>query len=222
MGLDPKSLNAIRLVKDRTSGSSHSLAGPITPKYMTLAIPKVGKHRGWIDHVVERVLCEILSAYRVNGNKTKPFWDGPAYRIDRHDLSIRLACRPRDISKALKFLERQEFLTLDHKARFKHGEPCGTMVYAIPNVEVIDQALIEVKQVVESYLAGEKDADAGQGATSVLDNTKVPNSGTQPVEHGHSAKPKSGPHQCAYVVRLTTNKFGCLFCIHASRQPLHV
>lgn len=192
VGIDPKSLNAIRLVKDRTSGSSHSLAGPITPKYMTLAIPQVGKHRGWIDHVVERVLCEVISAYRLNGNKTKPFWDGPAYRIDRHDLSIRLSCRPRNISKALKFLERQKFLTLVHKARFKRGEPCGTLVYAIPNVEAIDRALIEVKQVVESYLAEAKEAEAGQGATSVLDHTKVPNSSTQPVELGHSAKPKSG------------------------------
>jgi hypothetical protein len=191
MGLDPKSLNAIRLVKDRTSGSSHSLAGSITPKYVTLAIPPVGKHRGWIDHVVERVLCEIISAYRLNGNKTKPFWNGPAYRIDRHELSIRLSCRPRNISTALKFLERHGFLTLIHKPRFNLGEPNGTMVYAIPNVEAIDKALIEAQQVVESYLAGANDAETGQDATIVLDQTKVPNSGTQPVEHGHSAKPKS-------------------------------
>lgn len=191
MGIDPKALNAIRLVKDRTSGSSHSLAGPITPRYVTLAIPPVGKHRGWIDHVVERVLCEIISAYRVNGKKAKPFWDGPAYRIDRRDLSIRLSCRPRDISKTLKFLEREGFLTLVHKARFKLGEPCGTMVYAIPNVEAIDEVLLEVKQAVEGYLARTNDAEDSQSATSDLDNAKVPNSSTQPVEHGHSAKPKS-------------------------------
>jgi hypothetical protein len=166
MGIDPKALNAIRLVKDRTSGSSHSLAGSITPKYVTLAIPQVGKHRGWIDHVIERVVCEIISAYRLNGNKSKPFWDGPAYRIDRHDLSIRFMCRPRDISRALGFLEKQGFVTLYHKARFKHGEPCGTLVYAIPNVEAIDSALISAEAVVKSYLAELGDAETGEATLS--------------------------------------------------------
>lgn len=78
MSIDPKALNAIRLVRDMTSGSSRSLAGPIKPKWLTVALPKVGKHRCWIDHVVEGVLCAAIDAYRVKGREVKPFWRGPA------------------------------------------------------------------------------------------------------------------------------------------------
>lgn len=188
MGIDPKALNAIRLVKDRTSGSSRSLAGAISPDYVTLAIRQFGKHRGWIDHVVERVLCEIIGAYRIKGNK--PFWAGPAYRIDRRDLSIRLMCRPRDISTALGFLEKLGFLTLCHKARFEHGEPKGTMVYAIPNIEAIDKALISAEDVVKSYLSEREDAKNAETTSTAAVHTKVTNFDTQPGEDRHSAKSK--------------------------------
>lgn len=195
MGLDPKSINAIRLVKDRTSGSSHTLAGPITPKYITLAIPQVGKHRGWIDHVVERVLCEIIAAYRVNGTKATPFWSGPAYRIDRHDFSIRLLCRPRDISRAVVFLEKQGFLTVYRQTRYKHGEPCGTMVFAIPNVEAIDRKLAAVQAVVTDYLAEQKAAEDGaEGVGS--EKSKVPDIDTPPPQVRHSGQSTLDARSC--------------------------
>ena len=148
--MDPKALNAIRLVREMTSGQSCSLAGPIKPKWLTLALPRVGKNRAWIDHVVEGVLCEIINAYRVKGKEPKPFWKGPAYQINRQDLSKQLDCRPRDVSRALTFLEKEGFLTRHRKARYKGGEHAGTVVRVIPDVLAIDRALLAAKAQANS------------------------------------------------------------------------
>jgi hypothetical protein len=191
----------------------------------------VGKHRGWIDHVVERVLIEVVSAYRVKGNNAKPFWNGPAYQIDRHDLSVRLACRPRDISRALGFLEKSGFMVLYHKPRFVRGEPRGTMVFAIPKIEAIDQALIEAKELAEARLADADDPESGELPANNSDRAKAPNLGAQPVEHGRSVTPKSGaqpvehrPHSLNVPNTAANNAVG-----HAARQvpqtlkpPLHL
>ena len=39
-----------------------------------MALPKVGKHRAWIDHVAEGVLCAVINAYRVKGKEDNQFW----------------------------------------------------------------------------------------------------------------------------------------------------
>jgi hypothetical protein len=146
MSIDPKSLNAIRLVRDKTSGTSHGLAGPIKPLWLTRAIPKLGKNRGAIDHVIENVLIATIDAYRVRGKNANPFWKGPAYQINRKDMAKRFGCRLRDISTALVFLERLKLVTIFRPARYQDGEPRGRMVFAIPNVERIEQLLAEAKE----------------------------------------------------------------------------
>ena len=147
--------------------------------------------------MVERVLCTVIGAYRIKGNT--PFWSGPAYRIDRRDLSIRFMCRPRDISTALGFLEKLGFLTLCRKARFEHGEPKGTMVYAIPNIDAIDKALTSAEDVVKNYLSELDDAKRPETTSTNKAHAKVTNFDTQPSEDRHSAKSKSdtrpGEHQ---------------------------
>lgn len=145
--------------------------------------------------MVERVLCEIIAAYRVNGTKATPFWNGPAYRIDRHDLSIRLLCRPRDISRAVVFLVKQGFLTVYRQTRYKHGEPCGTMVFAIPNVEAIDSKLAAVQAVVTDYVAEQKEAEDGaEGGGSA--KSKVPDIDTPPPQVRHSGQSTLDARSC--------------------------
>jgi hypothetical protein len=184
MTLDPKVLNAIRLITQHTRGP---LAGPIKPVWLSLALPKVGKHRAWIDHVVEGLLCELINAYRVSRTRPEPFWRGPAYQVHRKKLSLRLDCRLRDISTALGFLEELQLVWLVRKARYVDGEPRGTLVYAIPNVVAIADMLAKVERAARGL--GQHSDDNGN--LEQTDDPKAPDSGTQGVKLWHTGSAKS-------------------------------
>lgn len=185
MAIDPKSLTAIQLVRQHTQGP---LAGPIKPRWLSLALPKIGKNRAWIDHTIEGVLCWVLSAYRLSGKRTKPFWNGPAYQVNRRELAVMLDCRARDISTAVRFLEDLDLIWVWRKARYVDGEPKGTLVMAIPNVEAIADMLRETEAVADCLL---HKSDVHEKAEN-LNEAEEPNSGTQGVEVQHSAPQKSG------------------------------
>ena len=190
MGIDPKAQSALHLVKELTRGP---LAGPITPRWLSAGLPKVGEHRGWIDHVVIGVLSHILSAYRVIGKRTKPYWSGPAYQINRRELALLLDCRLRDISTAVVFLERIGLIWVFRKTRYNNGEPCGTVVNVIPNVEAIADMLREVEAAGRGVLQNQDQVVTDGSSEGVLSHkAKVPESGTQGGGVEHSAPTKSG------------------------------
>jgi hypothetical protein len=103
-----------------------------------------------------------------------------------------LDCRLRDISTAVVFLEKRELVTVYRKARYVDGEPRGSMVYVIPNLERIDVLLTEVENE-RSLLMKKTDEDETRGvATSNSRLARVPDSGTQAGAVQHTAPAKSG------------------------------
>jgi hypothetical protein len=151
-------------------------------------LPKYGKNRAAIDLVIEGALCIIIDAYRLPKTRAKPFWKGPAYQINRREMAWMLDCRLRHISTALGHLEKLGLISVHRKARYVGGEPKGTMVYAIPDVEAIAGYLVQAEQKIKSLRKAPDDQDAVDEG----DDTKVPDSDIQGGEVEHSMPLNSG------------------------------
>ena len=135
--LDPRAQVAI--VHLRAHPKFYS--GAILPRNLAAVLPKSGDRRSWKDAVAVFLLAELLSVHRVAKGK-QPYWRGALYQVNRADLARRFACDPDAVSTALQWLKELALVEVIHRTRIDDtGKPCGTMVFAVPNLEQLYEFL---------------------------------------------------------------------------------